>query len=102
MQTVVIRSEEDALAHLRKILDHNDQQDEALLKLEGWPVVSIKIQGEDFYGTVPTRIMPPLLELQNEVNRLFCVIKYGEDNLRKLTQADKKKTELICISFDFI
>lgn len=95
MQTVVIRSEEDALAHLRKILDHNDQQDEALLKLEGWPVVSIKIQGEDFYGTVPTRIMPPLLELQNEVNRLFCVIKYGEDNLRKLTQADKKKTELI-------
>jgi len=39
--------------------------------------------------------MPALLELQKEVNRVYCLATYGDDNLRRLTKDDKDKLELL-------
>nr|CAA6828562.1 MAG: Unknown protein [uncultured Thiotrichaceae bacterium] len=92
---ITIRNEDEAFHWLGELINGREMTADTTLKLEGWPVFSIRIEGEDFDGTMPTRIMPPLLNLQKEVNRLYCVTRYGQDNLNKLTDEDREQLELV-------
>lgn len=58
-------------------------------------VVDITIKGTDFDGTIPTRIMPTLLELQREVHRIYCSTYYNDGSTRKLTKKDREQLELL-------
>lgn len=55
----------------------------------------IHIQGADFKGTIPTRIMPALLNLQKEVHKVYCISNYGDENLHHLTKEEREKLELV-------
>ena len=92
---IVIRNEDDAVAVLEQLVSGLALGPGVRLVLDGWPVFVIKIEGKDFHGTVPTRIMPSLLTLQAEIHRLYCVLRYGQDNLRKLTQEDRDRLEIV-------
>ncbi|WP_339774984.1 hypothetical protein [uncultured Methylophaga sp.] len=65
------------------------------IKFEGWPLFKLSIYGDDFHGTVPTRIMPPILELQSEIHRVYLRAKYGDDNLRRLSDEERYALELV-------
>ncbi|MBL3601608.1 MAG: hypothetical protein JMN25_17380 [gamma proteobacterium endosymbiont of Lamellibrachia anaximandri] len=39
--------------------------------------------------------MPPILDLQRELHKAHCVLRYGTDNLRKLTQEDRDRLEIV-------
>jgi hypothetical protein len=39
--------------------------------------------------------MPPILDLQKELHRAYCLLKYGEDNVRKLTNDDRDASEIV-------
>lgn len=97
METLEITSELEAIKLLEDLQSGKtfEQLEIKNIKFENWPVFKIRIQGKDFDSTIPTRIMPPILELQKEIHRLYCISKYGEDNLRRLTKEDKDKLELI-------
>ncbi len=55
----------------------------------------MKINGKDWHGTVPTRVMGPLLEVQKDLYRAYTSVCYGTDSLRNLGAEDREKLELI-------
>jgi hypothetical protein len=95
MDSILITSEEQAFALLEKLVNGYTFDEGFDLRFEGWPRFVITIAGEDFDGTIPTRIMPTLLELQKQVHRNYALTTFGDDNLRKLKKEDKEKLELL-------
>ena len=95
MDEIVISNEDEAIELLKRLIEGYEIDDVTNIKFESWPRFVIRIQGEDFNGTIPTRIMPTLLDLQREVHRVYCIANYNDDNLRKLTKKDREKLELV-------
>jgi len=91
---VLISSEEEAWEVLRKAIE-KEISDTVTITFQNWPVFDITIEGEDFNGTIPTRIMPPILDLQKEIHRIYCKARYGSEDTRKLTHNEKLQLELI-------
>ncbi len=91
----VIGSEQDAINLLKQLNDGMTFKEVPTLKFENWPVLTIRISGKAYNGTVPTRIMPSILELQQQVNRTYCLTRYNSDNVRKLTKEDREQLELV-------
>ena len=94
MEQIIIRNEEDAWDNLQRALA-NKISETATITFQGWPVFKLTIEGKDFNGTIPTRIMPPILDLQKEIHRIYCNAKYGTNNIRKLKAEEKEHLELI-------
>lgn len=94
MDSLVIQTDDDAWKALTKALA-NEIGDTVNVIFEGWPVFKITLEGEDFHSTMPTRIMPPILELQKEIHRIYCRAKYNDESTRKLTDEDRKALELV-------
>ena len=97
MSQITIASEEQAWELFRKAVDNDlgDLGEFLDLKLDAWPTLTMHISGKDFHGTVPTRLMPPILDLQKNVHRMYCLLRYGSENLRKLTQDERERLELL-------
>jgi hypothetical protein len=93
-EKIFIRSADDAWQQL-KLIAIGDVPENIELIFDGWPNYDVVIKGKDWNGTVPTRVMQPLLDLQQDVNRLFAQVYYGEANLRKLSDDDREALELI-------
>lgn len=94
---IVIQKEEDAWEWLKKAVDGElpHTEEPIHLKFEGWPSLDLKFKGKDFDSSVPSRLMPSLLEAQKEIYRLYATGRYGEENLRKLTSEEKEQLELV-------
>lgn len=92
---LVIRSEDDAWQALAQAVDGEGFPDDLQLKFEGWPVFQVDVKGRDWHQTVPTRAMPPLLEVQDVLNRAFAQIRYDDSSTRKLRGDDRDALELV-------
>lgn len=93
-QEIVICSEEDAWDVLRQAVEGRFA-DQVRLRFEGWPSFALDVKGRDWNSTVPTRIMPSLLELQKDINRAYASIQYNEPNLRRLREEEKDDLEIV-------
>lgn len=91
----IIRSEADAWQALRAAVADGGFPDDATLRFEGWPCFNLDAKGRDWHSTVPTRIMPPLLEVQRDIHRAFTLAEYGEFNLRRLGEGDRDALEVV-------
>jgi len=92
---IIIRNEADAWNWLKRALNDDPFLDEPFnLKFDGWPTLDLRFTGQDFNCSVPTRIMPPLLEAQKEIYRLYTDLRYGVGSLRKLKFDDRSLLEL--------
>lgn len=91
---LIIRNEADAWAML-ELAVAGQLQDASRLRFEGWPVWSLDAKGYDWHSTVPTRIMPPLLDVQKDINRAFVEVRYGDANLRRLRDDDRDDLEVV-------
>lgn len=89
-----IKTDDDAWLALNQALV-NEIGDTVNIVFEGWPVFKITLEGEDFNATIPTRIMPPILELQKEIYRIYCRAKYNDESTRRLTDEERKQLELV-------
>jgi len=95
MDKLSIHNEDEAIELLKKIVEGYDIGEAGLIEFVSWPKFVIHIKGTDFDGTIPTRIMPTLLDLQKEVHRVYCIATYGDENLRRLTKKDREQLELM-------
>nr|VFJ93074.1 MAG: hypothetical protein BECKLFY1418A_GA0070994_102823 [Candidatus Kentron sp. LFY] len=95
MKMIRITSEDEAFELLRDLVKGLQFEESVSIEFESWPRFVIRIKGTDFDGTIPTRIMPTLLDLQREVHRLYCLTAYGEENTRRLTKEDRERLELL-------
>ncbi len=91
---LVISNEEQAWRLLEDQLAGKDL-DAINFSFESWPVIAIRVKGEDFNGTIPTRFFEPILEFQSEIQRVYTRLKYGHENIRKLTRAEREALELV-------
>lgn len=91
---IIIKNEQEAWEALRLALDGKIPET-AQVSFEGWPIFKLTIQGKDFDGSIPTRIMPPILELQKEIHRIYCRAKYQTEDTRSLKQEDRDQLELV-------
>lgn len=94
IEKILISSERDAWETLKKALA-DEISETAQVSFDGWPVFRLTIEGKDFSGTIPTRIMPPILDLQKEIYRIYCRAKYNTDDVRRLRPDEKEMLELV-------
>lgn len=90
-----ITNEDEAFDLLGKIVGGFSLDETTSVEFEGWPRFVIRIKGEDFDGSIPTRIMPALLSLQHEVYKVHCRAAYGDEGTRRLTKKDRDELELV-------
>lgn len=94
MEQMVVKSEEQAWKLLEEaLLQHGNFGIQ--LRFDAWPTFKITLEGEDFHGTIPTRVMPPILELQKNIHRAYCKVKYNTDDIRSLKEDEREALELI-------
>ena len=89
MSVFEIKSEDEAFGLLPSDLTAES------VSFSGWPVLRPKIEGEDFDGSIPTRIMPEALELQKEIYRTYALAKFGKSDIRKLSRTDRRRSEIV-------
>lgn len=94
IEELIISNEDEAWDALKKALAE-EISDTTQVKFEGWPIFKLSIEGEDFKGTIPTRIMPPILDLQREIHRIYCRARYNTEDTRKLTADEREILELV-------
>lgn len=94
VQTLKISNEDDAYIILKQALN-DELPDNVKISFEGWPVLDLKIKGEDFNATIPSRILQPLIELQREVNKIYCRSRYNSEATQRLTDEERDALELI-------
>lgn len=96
IQPLIISNEDDAWEALKNAI--KDGYEETIqVKFEGWPVFRLTIEGEDFNGSIPTRIMPPIIDLQQEIHRLYCKARYNCEDTRRLSRDEKALLELVVV-----
>lgn len=95
-RALFIRNEDDAWSALKYALSNNPSLPEDFeIIFDGWPKYDLHVSGKDWNQTVPTRIMGPLLEVQKDLHRAYTSVRYGSENVRKLTEDDREKLELV-------
>lgn len=94
MNAINISNEEQALDLLNQIKKGLDVENTSIT-FDNWPKVVITLKGKNFDGSIPTRIMPPILKLQKEINHIYAKVKYGIDSDKNLTQQDRQDAELV-------
>ncbi|WP_439527287.1 hypothetical protein [Pannonibacter sp.] len=93
-EAFVIRNEDDLFQLLERVTNDDagaiGPED---VRFDGFPHLKIVLQGEDFNGGIPTRIMPGLLALQKSIDQAYALTAIGEP--RPLTKEERKKTEVV-------
>lgn len=95
VETIIIRSFEDAWNCFRLATEGGSLPRYFNLVFDGWPSFDIKFNGKDWDGTVPTRIMGPLLDVQKDIHRIYANLCFGDTNLRKLSDEQRDLLELV-------
>lgn len=93
--SIIIRSADDAWQLLQHALSGGQLPENLNLVFDGWPQFEMKVNGRDWYGTVPTRVMAPLLDVQRDLHRVYATVCYGAPNLRKLRDEDRDLLEIV-------
>jgi len=69
--------------------------DPGSLDFRGYPPLKIKMSGEHFHGTITPKVMKAFLELQKSIYKSYALAKYGEENVNRLTKAEKEALEIV-------
>lgn len=95
--TIVIRSEDDAWQTLESTLRDQIQlpKDEWLIRFKDWPTIEYRFEGERWRSSVPTRVMPAILDAQRDLYRAYARIRYGTDDARRLTDEERETLEIV-------
>lgn len=93
-QEIIIRSENDAFALIKKLQSNEVDADAIDLKFDGWPLLELHIEGPKYHNSITPSMMKGFIELQRGVHRAFAYAKYGTYNVNKLTDEEKQKLEL--------
>jgi len=94
-ERITIRSAEDAWSLFQAAMNKESLPKNLELIFDGWPQFDMKVNGNDWHGTVPTRVMGPLLDVQKDLHRAYTNVCYGTSNLRKLRDEERDLLEIV-------
>lgn len=101
MTSIVIKNENDFLSFIQTISENfNLNSDEFKLpdvKFNGWPTLHINVKGDSdrYNSSVTVPLLFGMSDLVNEMQRAYALIKYGSDNLQRLTNQDKTELDFV-------
>lgn len=90
---LTIRSEEDAYDLLKKLVDKSVNVNDQQLSFEGWPTLTLRLQGDGYQSTITPPVMKAFLELQQGIYRSYAVAKYNTPH-KRLTNEEKAALEI--------
>jgi len=89
----VIRSEKDALDVLSDLTNKPGELT-FQIKFEGWPVLTTNLKGDKFDSSITSSVMTGYLALQQELNRSYTIVKFGEERQPNLSREERDELEL--------
>lgn len=92
VRDIVIRSEEDAYAILELAKD-NKVPPYGNIVFDGWPTLSIYLQGDKFHQSITPTVMRGLLEFQRGIYQSYASAKYDAP-AKRLSEEEKKALEI--------
>lgn len=95
LEIIKICSEKDAWNLFEHLISEGEMPDNFQIEFDGWPTYDLKINGNDWKSSIPTRVLAPLLDAQKDISRAYARIQYGSDNLRRLSAEERDSLELV-------
>ena len=92
LRTFEIKGEDDLLSAL-KMIENGEWTDDLAPCFVDWPQYEISIDGEDFDGGIPTRVIPALEALRRTMNRAYARSVHGSP--RRLNSQERRQAQLI-------
>ena len=87
-----ITGESDLLRAL-EMIENGNWPDDLAPRFVDWPLYEIAIDGDDFDGGIPTRVIPALTALQRTMNRAYARSVHGSP--RRLNTQERRQAQLI-------
>lgn len=95
IQTVIIKSADEAVAMLQNALGGKFKDDESILiRFDGWPTFAVNVKGDRYNSTLPTQLMKALVEYQQSFNKFYAYSVYGR-SAKSFTDEDRFVNELV-------
>ncbi|KZY98737.1 MAG: hypothetical protein CMH97_10460 [Oceanospirillaceae bacterium] len=92
MAEITIRSEQDAAALLERYFDNEiDQSTPLSIQFDGWPVLTMRLEGEGFDQSITPSVMKGFIELQSAIYKAVAIERYGPGG--RLSQAERDELE---------
>jgi hypothetical protein len=92
---LTISNENDAWNLLQQAVAGDFDDNLFDFKFDNWPVLRIKLRGDQFQSTMTTAVMESFIELQKTIYRGYAELKHGTANARHLTVEEKKALEIV-------
>ncbi len=84
---MIVRSDQQAWALLEKVVSGEEA---GRTKFQGWPVLDIKLSGDDYESSLNSGQMAALVELRQVFGRAYSVVAHGAYDMRRL-KADEEE-----------
>lgn len=94
MSVITIKNEIDVYNLIQKLEDGAFSDHLPEISFSGWPVLTIKLTGEEFDQSMTTGVMKGFMELQSSIYKSYATLKYGEPNAQKLNKDERKMLEI--------
>ncbi|OYD25565.1 hypothetical protein [Oceanimonas baumannii] len=92
--TLVIKSEEQAFELLEQLTAEGLDLQAQDITFEGWPVLTLRLQGEGFDSTITPPLMRAFLALQANIYRSYAIAKYNSPKISAISTNEKKDLEI--------
>ncbi|MFA2970817.1 hypothetical protein KWE21_09345 [Acinetobacter pittii] len=96
-QQLIISNEEQAFDLLEAIADGKFNYNLSDIDFGNWSKLTIRLTGEKFHSSITPTVMKGLIEVQNGIYKSYCIMRYGTESTRQLTDEERKKLEILVI-----
>ncbi len=92
MDLIKITNEKDAFDLIQRALK-DEIGDHFNVVFDGWPKLTITLEGEGYAGTITPSLMEALVEFQQGLNRTYAKVVYDQSDVRHLKAQEKQDLE---------
>lgn len=94
---ITLVNEEEAFALLEQIANGNFNQNLSEIDFGNWSKLTIRLTGDKFHSSITPTVMKGLIDVQNGIYKSYCIMRYGTESTRQLTDEERKKLEILVI-----
>ncbi|MGJ7190842.1 hypothetical protein ABMZ81_03790 [Morganella morganii] len=91
---IALQSEEEVFKYLE--LYSEGEAIPTNIKLDGWPNLTFRLTGSKFQGSITPSVMKGFVEMQQQVNRSYAALRYGDPD-KRLSKEERESIEIVII-----
>ncbi|TCB36873.1 hypothetical protein E0H82_03965 [Acinetobacter sp. ANC 4910] len=94
---ITLTNEEEAFGLLEQIANGSFNGNLSEIDFGNWSKLTIRLTGEKFNSSITPTVMKGLIDVQNGIYKSYCIMRYGTESTRQLTDEERKKLEILVI-----